>query len=164
MSKVTLFHMYLATGDNQVQTCTHNRKCITGGLKRAEGGSPHDAHSLLLNAARYLFHVLFAHGLQCNITWTKDYLMSNLTALDICILTWVSEKCPKDKFRASDICWIKTVFLDFPLYTNTVMILALNQKDLQNIFISCLGIAAIFIHSSLFQRLKIYWTIDWQAI
>lgn len=83
MSKVTLFHMYLATGDNQVQTCTHNRKCITGGLKRAEGGSPHDAHSLLLNAARYLFHVLFAHGLQCNITWTKDYLMSNLTALDI---------------------------------------------------------------------------------
>lgn len=85
MSKVTLFHMYLATGDNQVQTCTHNRKCITGGLKRAEGGSPHDAHSLLLNAARYLFHVLFAHGLQCNITWTKDYLMSNLTALDICL-------------------------------------------------------------------------------
>lgn len=62
------------------------------------------------------------------------------------------------------ICWIKTVFVDFPLYTNTVMILALNQKGLQNIFISCLGIAAIFIHSSLFQRLKIYWTIDWQAI
>lgn len=58
MSKVTLFHMYLAIGDNQVQTCTHNRKCITGGLKRAEGGSPHDAQSVLLNAAGYSLRYL----------------------------------------------------------------------------------------------------------